>query len=99
MKHPCLALIGAIACMAAPAFADHHAERHAACVADISEKADAAGQPLNDASAVCECFGPKVMEDPALLKEIEDAGGLPPEETASDALKAVIGPCLEADKS
>ena len=99
MKHISLYLIGVIAIVAAPVFADDHAEHYATCVADISEKAEAAGHPLYDPSAVCDCFRPKVLEDPALLKEIEDAGGLPPEKTASDALKAALEPCLKADKS
>ena len=77
----------------------HEHERHAACVADVTAKAEAAGETVKDAGAMCKCLGESIMPNPALLEEIDAAGGLPPKEEASDELKEVVEACIAADKA
>lgn len=86
-----------------PAFAHEHgganADRHAACVADVTVKSEAAGKPVKDADEACKCLGKGVMENPALMTEIEAAGGLPSPEDASAELKTVVEACMAADQA
>ena len=76
-----------------------NAEQHAACVADVTEKSAAAGMPVKDADQACKCLGKGVTENPALMEEIQAAGGLPPQEEASAELKTVVEACMAADQA
>ena len=88
---------------AAPAVAHEHsganAEQHAACVADVTTKSEAAGTPVKDADKACQCLGKGVSENPSLMEEIEAAGGLPAPEEASVELKTVAETCMAADQA
>ena len=75
------------------------AEQHAACVADITEKSAAAGMPVKNADTACQCLGQGVTKNPALMDEIEAAGGLPPRDVASADLQAVVEACMAADQA
>lgn len=103
MKTTFLSLAIVSLAIVSPAFADGHegenAERHAACVADVTAKSAAAGTPVNDADKACDCLGKGVTENPALMAEIEAAGGLPAEEDASSELKTVVEACMAADQA
>ncbi|MEM9938284.1 MAG: hypothetical protein AAF768_05520 [Pseudomonadota bacterium] len=103
MKTTFLALTTVTLALTAPAFAhehggDQHAQ-HAACIADVTAKSAAAGMPVKDADEACKCLGKGVTENPALMEEIQAAGGLPPQEEARAELKTVVEACMAADQA
>ena len=55
--------------------------------------------PVKDADEACHCLGKGVTENPALMTEIEAAGGLPPKEEASTELQEVVEACMAADQA
>lgn len=103
MKSTLLSLSAFATVIIAPAFAHEHGgeqhEQHAACVADVTAKSTAAGMPVKDADEACKCLGKGVTENPALMTEIEAAGGLPSPDDASAELKTVVEACMAADQA
>jgi hypothetical protein len=65
----------------------------------VTAKSEAAGTPVKDADKACQCLGKGVAENPALMEEIEAAGGLPAPEEASAELKTVVEACMAADQA
>ncbi|MEM8935217.1 MAG: hypothetical protein AAGC77_02275 [Pseudomonadota bacterium] len=66
-----------------------------ACISDVESRLAETGQS-GDPAAFCECMWPIVGDNPDLMSEIEENGGLPDEGSASDAMIEAVESCIPA---
>lgn len=96
MKTTVLSAIALTMTFSASVLADE-AAMLAQCVAEVTEKSAAAGEPAANPEAVCGCLQEAFAANPALEAEMQAAGGLPSAEEASPEMIAAIDGCKDAE--